>query len=245
MVGVESFAASLPKEGFLLAEQSLLLLPAIMTILVSASLFFFVPTGWAALPVAVAVMLGVTVPLATWTGLSIFENEKTKAKVIITAMSIAILVGIAAAVLSALFLPSFMPLLMGIILSALAIAPVSFFSLGWAIIGICSIVSPAILSNENTEGIVAMCSFGVSVLLVIAFAVSLLVFCSAQTAMLAIFAVSGGCIALFSISMLVAKLGLEKRKGQGQGQPGWLVMHKGIYTQCEYHINRDIHLPLS
>jgi hypothetical protein len=189
---------------FMKEHKFLALLPAVVTILVSASLFFFVPTSWAALPVAAAVMLGVAVPSATWMGLSLLSKPFSVFEIknnisIITAMAIVIAIGIAAAVLSALFLPSFMPLLMGIILSTLAIVPVSFFSLGWAIIGICSIVSTTILNNKNTQGIFVLCSHVVSILLAIAFAVSLIVFCSAQTAMLAIFAVSGGCIASFAI----------------------------------------------
>jgi hypothetical protein len=192
--GVDNFMG---EDSPSLGEKFLQLLPAVVTILVSASLFFLVPTSWAALPVAAAVMLGVAVPSATWMGLClsyVHSNINLEGKVIATAMSAAIVVGITVAVLGVLFLPLFAPLLAGIVLSALAIVPVSFFSLFPAIMGMCAIVS------EKTDQTWLVNHFPlVSILLAIAFAVSLLIFCSAQTAMLAIFAVGGGCVVLFSI----------------------------------------------
>ncbi|MDR0428728.1 MAG: hypothetical protein LBG86_01685 [Puniceicoccales bacterium] len=192
--GVESFAMSLSVKGSSLAKKSLLLLSAVMTILVSASLFFFVPTSWAALPVAAAVMLGVATPSAIWMGLELLSGffpvlEIKNDASIIAAMAITIAIGIAAAVLSSLFLPSFMPLLMGIILSALAIAPVSVYNLAFAADGIY-----AIASMEEPPNWIMICCLLLPILISIAFAVSLLVFCSAQTAMLAIFAACGGCV---------------------------------------------------
>ncbi|MDR0428562.1 MAG: hypothetical protein LBG86_00820 [Puniceicoccales bacterium] len=200
-------------------HEFLALLPAVMTILVSASLFFFVPTNWAALPVAAAVMLGVAIPSATWIRLGVLSNIFSVLEIrnnasIIAAMAITIAIGIAAAVLSALFLPSFAPLLAGIILSALAIVPASFVNLLWATAGICKIVSTTILKGQNAQIVAAMCSLWVSILLAIAFAVPLLVFCSAQTAMLAIFAVGGGCVASFAIFFVFHIIYLCREKNE-------------------------------
>ncbi|MDR0428717.1 MAG: hypothetical protein LBG86_01630 [Puniceicoccales bacterium] len=129
-----------------LGGKFLSLLPAIMTALVSASLFFFVPASWAALPVAAAVMLGVMMPLGMWMGLSIlmnifFKNEIENNATTIAVMTITTVVGIAVAVLVALFLPFFAPLLVGIILLAIAIVSVSLVNLFFAFIGICAIAS--------------------------------------------------------------------------------------------------------
>jgi hypothetical protein len=193
--GVESFAESLLEEGLSFAKKSLILLPAVMTILVSASLFLFVPASWAALPVAAAVMLGVATPLTMWIGLGLLPKFFSVLEIknnasIIAAMAITIAIGIAVAVLSSLFLPSFMPLLMGIILSALAIAPVSVYNLVFAAGGIHVIAS----MKKEPPSWIGNCCLLLPILISIAFAVSLLVFCSAQTAMLAIFAACGGCV---------------------------------------------------